>query len=298
MKEDAVSPVVAAMLLLAVFVTFFAAWNAVYVPSMKAQSEMTHLRQVESGVLRFSSDIDTAASLKRNMHSAEAIPLGGGEFTFDSARSGGMIRIRNETEGYLRLTITKENPPETETTRMRFSRFTYEPVGNFWQDQGYSWEYGMVNVTKGDLSTPLQFPTMEDVTYDMTGSLFDLDVTPSPATPSACTVMNVYPVNLSPADGHLVSSGSGNGMLGMESTVTNRQFSNATTMTVDINPGMPEGFQDALWESVNRSIAASESCSNIHVYRDYPDREIVVTFESIPNMTLNRKTTEISIGAY
>ena len=72
------APVVAAMLILAIGVTFFAAWNAYYVPSMKAQSEITHLKDAETGFLRFSSDIETAASLKRNMQLSEPIPLEGG----------------------------------------------------------------------------------------------------------------------------------------------------------------------------------------------------------------------------
>jgi len=91
-NEDAVSPVVAAMLILAIVVTFFAAWNAMYVPSMKAQSEITHLKDVESGFLRFSSDIETATSLKKNMRMSEPIPLEGGFHLRDG-------KIRRITQG-------------------------------------------------------------------------------------------------------------------------------------------------------------------------------------------------------
>jgi len=51
--DEAVAPVIAAMLVLAVLY-FFAVWNATAIPSMKAQSEVTHLQEVESGILRFS----------------------------------------------------------------------------------------------------------------------------------------------------------------------------------------------------------------------------------------------------
>jgi len=44
--------------------------------------------------------------------------------------------------------------------------FSYESVSNFWQDQGYQWQYGYINVTKyGDmLKTPLSYDTMDNVT--------------------------------------------------------------------------------------------------------------------------------------
>jgi hypothetical protein len=295
-NDDAVSPVVAAMLILAIVVTFFSAWNALFVPTMKAQSEITHIKEVESGFLRFSSDIETAASLKKNMRMSEPILLGGGDFTFDTVKSGGLLRIQNETEGYLRLTI--EKPAESPSTLLRLSRFEYQPVNNFWQDQGYAWEYGNVNVTKGTLSTPLQYTNMDDVSYGVTGSLFDLDSNPSPSDPAVCTVMNVYIVNISPAAGHTLANGNGNGMLVLESTVMNQQFANTTSMTVQINPGTPEGFRNALWDSVNQSIDKSRSCANVHTYPDPSNLKVLVVFDSIPNMTLNRKTTEISLSAY
>jgi hypothetical protein len=295
-SEDAVSPVVAAMLLLAIMVTFFSAWNAFYVPSMKAQSEITHIKDVESGFLRYSSDIETAASLKKNIIFSEPVPLGGGEFTFDAVKSGGFVRVRNENEGYLRLTIT--NPVLTENSRYRLSSFTYQPVNNFWQDQGYSWSYGNVNVTKGTLSTPLLYTSMDNIPYGLTGSLFDLDFAPSPANPAICTVMNVYTVNITPAAGHTLASGNGNGMLMLESSVMSQQFANATSMTIRINPDTPEGFRNALWKSVNERIDESLTCANVHAYPDPSNLEVIVEFDAIPNMTLNRKTTEISLGAY
>lgn len=302
MTDDAVAPVVGAMLLLAVFVTLFAAWNAYYVPSMKALSEITHIGEVESGFLQFSSDIETAASLKKTASFTEPVPLGGGDFTFDSAKSGGVLSIRAEDVNYLSLAVTSATDPPEPEIPFHLSGFTYQPVGNFWQDQGYTWSYGTVNVTKGALTTPLEYLTMENVSYGVTGSLFDLDTVPSPADPAMCTVMNVYTVNITPAAGRAGTSGNGNGMLALESSVTNRQFTNATDMMIRINPNVPEGFRAALWKSVNDRIRASGSCSNIHVA--YPDPSpsvnlsVQVLFDAIPNMTLNRKITEISLAAY
>lgn len=296
MNEDAVAPVVAVMLILAIGVTFFAAWNAYYVPSMKAQSEITHLKDVETGFLRFSSDIETAASLKKTVRLSEPIPLGGGEFTFNAVKSGGLLRIQNESEGYMRISIINGTTPVTTSNLLRFSNYSFQPVNNFWQDQGYVWSFGNVNVTKGSLSTPLLYTSMDTVTYRMTRSLFDLDMVPSRDDPAVCSLMNVYIVNMTPAAGHTTSSGNGNGMLVLESTVTNQQFTNATSMTLRINPGIPEGFRSALWNSANRRVNESLSCRNVHAVSNSSNLEIQMMFDTIPNMTLNRKTIEIVLG--
>jgi len=297
LKEDAVAPVIAAMLVLAVAVTFFSAWNAYYVPSMKAQSEIAHLKNAESGFLQFSSDINAAVSAKKNMHLSEPIPLGGGDFTFDAVKSGGSLRVQSEREGYLRVTIVNGTVPATTSSLLWFSNYSYHPVNNFWQDQGYEWSYGNVNVTKGTLTTPLQYTSMDKVPYGITGTLFDLDSIPSPDGSGTCSLVDVYTVNITPDAGNILASGNGNGMLVLASTAMNQQFTNATGMTVSINPGMPEGFRDALWSSVNQRVNESLACGNVHALPDPSNLTIQIAFDQIPNMTLNRKITEISLGA-
>jgi hypothetical protein len=301
MSEDAVAPVVAAMLIFAIGVTFFAAWNAYYVPSMKAQSEVTHLRDVETGFLRFSSDIGTAASLKRNMQLSEPIPLGGGDFTFDAVKSGGLLRVQNETDGYLRISIINGTSPATTSNILRFANYSYQPVNNFWQDQGYVWSYGYVNVTKGPLTTPLQSTGMDDVDYGLTGALFGLDTGSWPEDPAQCSQITVYSVNITPAAGDTVASGNGNGLLVLESTIMSQQFTNVTNLNISVNRYLPGGFQNALWNTVNQS-ANGMTCGNVHVI--FPslsdpssNQTIQLVFAPIPNMTVNRKITEISLGA-
>jgi hypothetical protein len=305
MKEDAVAPVVAAMLLLAVVVTLFAAWNAYYVPSMKAQSEITHIRDVESGFLKFSSDIETAASLKKSMRLSEPVPLGGGEFTFDSVKSGGLLRIRGVPEEYLSTTILNGTDTMTSTSNVTvFSNYSYEPVNNFWQDQGYAWSYGNVNVTKGRLSTPLLDYRMDDVAYGVTGVLFDLDARPFPEDPAKCSLVTLYTVNITSDTGHTSASGNGNGRLVLNSTVTSQQLSNVTILNISVSnrQDIPVRFQDAMWESVNRQINEYLlSCPNVHV--SYPQNpgvrgEVGIEFDRVPNATLIRKTTEIMLAAY
>lgn len=303
MTDDAVAPVVAAMLILAIGVTFFAAWNAYYVPSMKAQSEITHIKDVETGFLRFSSDIESAASLKRSMQLSELIPLGGGEFTFDPVKSGGSLMIQNDTYGYMRIIINGTNATPA-INFLHLSNYSYQPVNNFWQDQGYVWSYGYVNVTKDTLSTPLQSTNMSDVDYGLTGALFSLETVPWPDDPTQCSQINVYSVNITPEAGYTFESGNGNGLLVLNSSIMTQQFTNVTNLTISVNHNLPDGFQSAIWNNVNESAnALNESanggipiCRNIVVYQS-SSRTIQLLFDPIPNMTLNRKITEISLGA-
>jgi hypothetical protein len=253
---------------------------------MKAQSEITHLKDVETGFLRFSSAIEDAISRKKEIgRLSESIPLGGGEFTFDTAKSGGSLRILGEN--YMEITVTNETIQSTST--LQLSNYSYQPVNNFWQDQGYVWSYGYVNVTKDKLATPLTYYTMENVSYGMTGSLFDLDAN--------CSSMTVDTVSIIPAAGHTRTNGNGNGMLVLKSTVTPpRQFVNITDLTVGIDPVMPDGFRDALWNVVYRRVGDLPSCANVPVpIRDNDTHTIV--FSQITTMNLTLQTTEISVGA-
>ena len=300
MKEDAVAPVVAAMLILAVIVTFFAAWNAYFVPSMKEQSEITHIGEVETGFLKFSSDLETAASLKKKTRFSEPVPLGGGDFTFDPVKSGGVLRVQGEDKGYLRVDIVNDSIVRPSGT-LRMVNFSYQPVNNFWQDQGYSWSFGNVNVTKGSLSTPLQYASMDEVPYGITGTLFDIGTTPWVNDSRACSLVEIQVVNITPDRGHPMASGNGNAQLALESSVVSQGYPNTTQMNVTLYRHLPKGFRDALFESVNRSLN-EVSCSNMHVtfrseLTDTVDPEIGVQFDAIPNLTLNRKITGIEIRA-
>ncbi len=149
MKDDAVAPVIAVMLILAAIVTFLSVWNAVYVPSMKQSAEVGHLQNVESAFLHFSSDIERAASTRQDdLTLSEPVQLGGGDFFFNTLRSSGSLSVQNEQKPIYYLTLydgTGTVVGELDGTLVNIS---YEPQGNFWQEQGYRWQYGYLNVTK------------------------------------------------------------------------------------------------------------------------------------------------------
>jgi len=290
MKEDAVSPVIAAMLLLALIVTFLSAWNAILLPSLKQESEISHLREVETGFLRFSSDIGTAASLKTNLYLSERIPLGGGEVLLSSLRSGGMVRIRQEPEEYLSITDSSGN----EIVHAFFSDITYSPVGNFWQNQGYNWTYGYTNVTNGEVQTPLEYSSMDSVEYPLASSLLSVDSLPAANDDANCSVITIKSVDITPAGDRTMVSGNGIATLQLRSSVNATSFPDATGLSIRFSG--PEKFRIALNESASEAFGRiPTSCSNIRI--QYPaEGQIDLVFDSVPRVTVRREITEISLS--
>lgn len=158
-NDEAISPVIAVMLILVVVVTFQAVYNTTYLPSLKEQAEIEHIGEVEAAFLRFASSVENAVSLKRDLQLKESMPLGGGDILLNAMKSGGALEVAPD-DRIFEVTCNGSFFPAN------LVRFSYTPVGNFWEDQGYSWRYGYVNVTKGDLATPLQHCTMADVVAD------------------------------------------------------------------------------------------------------------------------------------
>jgi len=166
MNDEALSPVIAVMLILAVAVTIFSVYNAEYMPGLKQQAEAEHLQKVEESMARFGSALENAASLKRTLSMSEPVVLGGGDILLHSARSAGTIRVQQEKDPVVIIWI--DNNTDNIRIPLHFINFSYLPMDNFWVDQGYSWQYGYINVSwasGGKLRdpVPLQYSTMEKV---------------------------------------------------------------------------------------------------------------------------------------
>ncbi|MEN6609820.1 MAG: hypothetical protein ABFC24_03180 [Methanoregulaceae archaeon] len=215
MKDDAVAPVIAVLLILAVIATFVAVWNATALPSLKEQSEMEHLHSVETSFTRFSSDIESAVSLRQNgLTLSEPVQLGGGDVIFNNVRSGGSLRITNEEYPLYTITLGSTVVNGTLVT------ISYEPSGNFWQDQGYRWQNGYINVTKHSsgrtpLQTPLFYATMGDVGNGI--PLFG-----AAGKEQSSGNCSIWVVNLSASRSHSTVSGNGIGTLTLSSDVSSQ----------------------------------------------------------------------------
>jgi hypothetical protein len=295
-KDDAVAPVVAAMLVLAVIVTIFSAWNAVLLPSLKEQSEMTQDREVVGAFSRFSSDISTAASMKRDLTFSEPLPLGGGGTAFSPLTSAGTIRVNGEPYPLYNVTITDGGLDYI--TDGRLVNFSYHPVSDFWLDQGYVWRYGYVNVTKGSsphgtdgaaLSTPLEYPTMENVTKSATirkfaSSLTGIESRPWYNSSTNCSQITMSSVTFRPEPGADYTSSNGIGTFALTATVNETGYgipetTSPNAITVYVNRVDPDSFPLAVYVQCNKSFAS--------LSEKYPGN-VVHSFASGPEYKMTR----------
>ena len=264
MKDDAVAPVVAAMLVLAVLVTFFSVWNAVYLPSLKQQSEMTQLREVEEAFSRFSSDIQTVTSLKQDMILSQPLPLGGGGVMFSTLTSAGTIRVNNEPKQLYTIGITDDGIDHEAGGRL--VNFSYQPVNDFWIDQGYVWHYGYLNVTRGSspqgadgaaLSTPLSYPSMEEVQNStvisrFARSLIDIKARPWYNSSTNCSHITLSSVTFQSEPHASYMSGNGIGTLALAASVNETGYgvpetTSPNALVVRVSRSVPEPFSLTLY---------------------------------------------------
>lgn len=159
MRDDALSPVIAAMLILAVVVTAFSIYHAQVLPEMKEEAEIAHIQEVEAAFLAMSADISYTVGEKRDLLLKETVPLGGGDIITDPLRSGASLSV-TPADGWLLDVTLKNNEIAVYSANSSLCRIAFIPSGNFWEDQGYAWDGGVLNVTAGSRETPLEFVTM------------------------------------------------------------------------------------------------------------------------------------------
>jgi len=126
---------------------------------------MNHLKQVEESFSRLETTLYDILSQPQRESACQVIfQLGGGDIFLDSTRSSGRIVIALNTSSPPQfLTISVNDTSDTQyTANYTISNITYIPDGNYWLNQGYSWQYGYISVIQGDTTTPLFFDTTED----------------------------------------------------------------------------------------------------------------------------------------
>lgn len=288
MDERAVAPVVAAMLLLVVLVTFLSAYNAVVVPSFKQQAEVEHLHAVEESFLAFGSDMTTAAALKRDLQLSKRIPLGGGETGLDPVRSAGTLRV-DGGDTLARVTLNGAPP----YYYCNLTNFSYTPNGNFWRDQGYVWQYGYTNVTgAGGLQTPLDYADMGRIRADAADSGFArslIDIEHEGA--GSCTGVTITLVTFEPGE-HTLASGSGVATLSLDVSVEEERIVSPNGIEIAVNTTRPVPLNASLWTKCNATFhAMNETYNNIKDCTTIPDDSgwgrVALTFnEDAPDVTL------------
>lgn len=234
--EAGVASVVALMLLLAVIVTFLSLYATTYLPALKQQAEIEQVTSVKEAFMRFDNDIDHVISDGTNATYGETVPLGGGDILLDPEKSSGLLSVGNQTIYTINLNGGSSGPV---TIPVSIVNVSYVPSYSFWEAQGYSWQYGYINVTKGDRQTPLSYNTMGDVNKrripGYAGRFFE--VTNTSLDSLVITAVTMEPSEV-PGDKNFVS-GNGACVLRINATVTSSSSdaSPGNPLTFSITPG-------------------------------------------------------------
>lgn len=158
-KDDAVSPVIALMLILAILATCMAVYTTTYVPGLKQQDEITHTGEVKLAFMRFASDIDNVIAQGKPAVYTEVLELGGGDVPLSPTKSSGTIEIKPSKIGTYQT--------GSETKDLNGIAVTYTPSFTAWEKQGYLYKNGVVWITKDEKKTPAQLTlyTVSDGEY-------------------------------------------------------------------------------------------------------------------------------------
>ena len=158
-RDDGVSSVVALMLLLAVIATFISLYATSYVPGLKEQSEIDQVKSVKEAFMESSNDIRHIASGKISASYGHLVPLGAGDILMSPEKSSGTLTV-TDLGAFAEIRTTPTGAPNA-TCNM--TSIAFEPSYTFWEEQGYTWQYGYINVTKKGKEVPVTGFTMEDV---------------------------------------------------------------------------------------------------------------------------------------
>lgn len=167
-QEEAVSTVIAMMLILAILATCIAVYTTTYVPGLKQQSEIIHSEDVKLVFDRVASDVDNMYSLGKPAQFTETFSLGGGNVLLSPAKSSGTVEAENAVIGTLKI-------PGSADSAVTQVHLTYIPSFTSWEKQGYAYENGVVWITKDTKRTPasLKLYTIEDGTKRENDTVID-----------------------------------------------------------------------------------------------------------------------------
>jgi hypothetical protein len=195
---------------------------------------------------------------------SKPLPMGGGGVMFNPLSSAGTIRVNEEPKQLYTIGIT-DNGIGYEVTG-RLVNFSYQPVNDFWIDQGYVWHYGYLNVTRGSspqgadgaaLSTPLSYPSMEEVQNStvisrFAQSLIDIEARPWYNSSTNCSHITLSSVTFQSEPHASYMSGNGIGTLALAASVNETRYgvpetTSPNALVVRVSRSVPEPFSLTLY---------------------------------------------------
>ncbi|MFA5330794.1 MAG: hypothetical protein WC342_00300 [Methanoregula sp.] len=291
-NESGVASVVALMLLLAVIVTFLALYATTYLPALKQQSEIDQVTSVKEAFMRFDNDMEHVLSEKKDASYGETIRLGGGDILINPEKSSGTLVVGPPDTLY---TVTVSGSVTTTPFPGSLVNVTYFPSYSFWEDQGYSWQYGYINVTKKNRETPLSFATSHDVSErwipGYAGKFLEISGMRNATNTSnfdiAITVVSVGQSSVT--DEKSMASGNGAAVLRINSTVSTDNYDNSQgDLLVSMN--VPDGIM-----AVPISSAWTDACNTLETRMDSVagSSQAVLTYNGADTFTINNNTDHL-----
>lgn len=227
--DEAVSTVIALMLVLAILATCIAIYSATYVPGLKQQSEILHSGEVQYAFLRLSSDVDNIYSLGKSGQFSEPVPLGGGDILLSPVKSSGTIELEKNQIG----TLSVINDSRTFPLLINTTNITYTPSYSSWELQGYSYRSGVVWITKGAKETPADISL-----YTVREGLVQENNTRNQWLEKAKTVISegngnytMQIISMTPVDGKNFVTGTGTAKIRLNATETTEYYENVISIT-------------------------------------------------------------------
>ncbi|SAI89077.1 hypothetical protein MBBA_2233 [Methanoculleus bourgensis] len=282
-NDEAVSTVIALMLILGIIVTLIAIYSATYLPGLKQQSEIEHSREVANAFVRFGSDIDYVISHKKTARFSEPFSLGGGAVLLSPVRSSGLVAI--EGEPLVNVTVGTETGSGV-SGPASLVNISYVPSFTAWEPQGYRWEYGLVVVTKDDVAVPQssRYNTMNETLEDRSEffrSFVGLEMDP------AGTNLVITLVNLFPKESKSFITGSGIVALEVNATASESSLTKVTNIVFeDLAPDPEESrMEDHLNSLCDRvcdaGLATYKPEGSSHILEFDPGHPVTVTLRTV-----------------
>lgn len=281
-KDDAVSTVIAMMLILGIIATLLAIYSATYLPGLKQQSEIEHSRDVANAFARFGSDIDYVISHKKPARFSEPFSLGGGDVLLSPVRSSGLVAI-GEERPLVNVTVTNQTGGMM-TGNTSLVNVSYAPSFTSWEPQGYRWEYGFVAVTKDDVAVP-QSSRYNNISEARAGSGVFLrsfvDMSRSG------NEIEITVVNLTRKEDGFFITGSGIATLGVNATVSEPTTLKDVTQIVFENctSGSDDRVSEMMGEILETLGTQYDPLSQTHTLIDPPD-------------TVTLRTVNVEVGVW
>jgi hypothetical protein len=315
-NDEAVSSVVAMMLILAIIATLVAVYTATYLPGLKQQAEIEHIQEVRDAFVRFDTDVwytvgrqDTYpsnADIKQGgnwtdvCRFSQPFSLGGGNVLLSPVKSSGTLMIKQEDPPLVEVFCGEEEWKAT------LANITYRPSFTTWEPQGYTWQEGYVNVTKGERKTPLLYRSMEEEELlakreAFARSFFKID---AQGDPGECTGLVITLVKMHPKKDRGCITGNGMANLHLNASVR-EEISEGGGLTISV-PAAGAPGTDPVRAAVDRTI--EEQCKRLFglpapryenvAYDTEGGKHTLMFTDPEAHPTVKIRTVDIGVGAW